>query len=263
MGTIIKLESSLRTKKEKIAKFVQAGYLNLVKLGFENETDLKLVRIGTNYGGYWMPEDVFEVHESKSLVSLGLGFDVSLDKALLSKGFRVLGLEPSKSSCEYVVGELASQINNQEFILIESAVDSSTGMKKFERPDLKSNYQWWAQEMSNSSGSALVATTRISDLSQEYPEFFNSHFRILKMDIEGSEIHVLSEVIQESLSFDYLAVELDYLSLIPLLDIVGRLKRLIIVRRLFREMSAGGYQLIHNEGYNFFWASKNFKQKFE
>ncbi len=263
VGTIIKLVFSVEIAKQKLALVIQIAYLKLAKAGFERKTDLELVRIGTNYGGYWMPSAIFDQFSSKSLVSLGLGFDISLDKELLSQGFKVLGLEPNKSSCEYVVNELLSNSFNQNFLLVEAAVDSSMGIKVFERPNLKSNYQWWADEMSNSSDYASVSTTQISILAKEYPEFFNSHLSILKMDIEGSEVQVLSDVIEEDLKFDFMAIEMDYLSLLPILDIYGRAKRLMKVRSLFAKLRKSGYRLVLSEGYNFFWISSSFKHKFK
>lgn len=250
----------MKQLKFAVAHIIQYFTLKSVKIGFIHKSDASLIRLGSEYGGYWMPSSVTNNRITKSLVSLGLGFDISLDLKLLSLGFIVLGVEPSQNSCNYVSEQLNFIPERHNFILVQAAVSDVSGFQVFERPNLKSNYQWWATEMSNDSERATVVTTTIERLYTDNQDFFQSDLNILKMDIEGSEIAVLSSLISNSIAFDYLAVEMDYISLIPTLNIFGRISRVLETRQLFAKMEKFGYRLILTEGYNFFWISSSIEK---
>ncbi len=223
-----------------------------VKSGLE----IELIRLGSEYGGYWIPKFLLSSDKSKSAVSLGLGFDVSLDIELLNSGFIVLGVEPTRKSIEFVSISLKKYAQEDKFYLVKSAVGGESGQIVYDKPNLKNNYQWWAEE----SGDKLVkkvevTTVTLEDLEILYPRFFQKEILILKMDIEGAEIGVLRNLIRKNHQFDYLAIELDYLSLVPVRNLFVRFKRVIEVRRLLKSLEMSGFSLLKREKFNYFFIS--------
>ena len=74
------------------------------------------------------------------------------------------------------------------------------------------------------------------------------------MDIEGAEVAILSDLMKQNLRFDFIAAEIDYLSVIPFRRFHERFNAMILVYGLLKETKQEGYALIKYEHYNFFWA---------
>ena len=81
------------------------------------------------------------------------------------------------------------------------------------------------------------------------------------MDIEGGEIPVLRQIIISEIKFDFLAVEIDFLSLIPFLSLYKRIRHFFIVWNLLRELEKKGYFLCKTENFNFCWILREGKMK--
>jgi FkbM family methyltransferase len=247
-----------------LSKFIHLAKINVIRFvisitqksvcEIKGSYGIELVRIGSNYGGYWIPKIFLESSNSKSALSLGLGFDVSLDIKLLESGFIVLGVEPTKKSNEFVADFLKAHIETGRFCLVKSAVGGESGQVFYTKPNLKDNYQWWAEEDADQESEGVcIATVTVGDLEILYPRFFEQELVILKMDIEGAEIGVLRNLINRDHRLDYLAVELDYISLVPVKSLLTRIKRVIEVRRILILLERRGYTLLKREEFNFFW----------
>ena len=83
-----------------LVKIQNLVVLKIVTFGFMSVNDYApLIRLGSNYGGWWIPKSILEDNsKSRVLISAGLGFDVTFDKALLDAGFEVIGLDPLEES---------------------------------------------------------------------------------------------------------------------------------------------------------------------
>jgi hypothetical protein len=84
--------------KIKLGHWLNLLTLKLTILGNFKREDFKLLRLGTEYGGWWIPLSALEDDRSKVLVSVGLGYDVSFDSELIERGFRVIGLDQQVES---------------------------------------------------------------------------------------------------------------------------------------------------------------------
>jgi FkbM family methyltransferase len=215
--------------------------------------DMSLIRLGTNYGGWWVPRFSTEnLPPGSILISAGLGGDVSFDKEMLSRGFICIGLDPLKEAVEYSKSELA---DFPQYFPINSGLSNVQGLISFYAPRINEHDSWSVNNMHNTdptlSQSFEVVTIR--DLEQMFPILKNAVYRILKMDIEGGEIPVLNQIVDEEIKFDYLAVELDFLSLIPFFSLSKRLRHMRIVWRIMADLEAMGYILCKTENYNFCW----------
>ena len=67
-----------------------------------------LTRLGTPYGGWWIPRHVIDNKvSSRFALSIGIGYDVSFDKEILENGFHVLALDPIAECVAFASKELA------------------------------------------------------------------------------------------------------------------------------------------------------------
>jgi len=212
-----------------------------------------LVRLGSSYGGWWVPELSDEKLPTGSfLVSAGLGGDVSFDKEMLSRGYICVGLDPLSEAISYSKSELAEFSN---FFALNCGLSDVSGKKIFYAPQISEHDSWSINNMHKTdfSLSQSFSVVTISDLERMFPALENAPYRILKMDIEGGEIPVLKQILHSKIKFDYLAIEVDYLSLISFLSIKTRIRHFLTVWKLMVGLEEQGYSLCKTENFNFCW----------
>ena len=73
------------------------------------------------------------------------------------------------------------------------------------------------------------------------------------MDIEGGELAILENSFSEVERFDFVAIEMDFLSLVPFLSITKRLNRIKRAKLILASFENCGFQLVLVENFNFFW----------
>ena len=223
--------------------------LKLATIGNLKSENFELRRIGTEYGGWWVPTSALASDRSKVLVSVGLGYDVSFDSELIDKGFRVIGLDQQIGCVTYAQKEISSR--NATFICKGLGVES--GHVRFFAPRNPLHDSWSITNAQNTNieQSRIFEVMSFAELCEEYPEIVNSNFSMLKMDIEGAELPILNAIYSD-LGFDFIGVEMDCLILIPFLNMTQRIEKIAQVRKLISKLKSQGYSLIHLDNFNFF-----------
>jgi len=228
-----------------VAKIVSFSYLKNVSVD--------LTRLGTNYGGWFIPENILHAIDKKRvLVSGGLGHDVSFDKILLEKGFEIIGLDPLSECCDFARKELG---DSKSVSIIEKGLWTNSGNIDFFPPKNKTHDSW--SITNTQSALPQEATTfkviSLTDLIREYPSIGNSDFSMLKLDIEGAESEIMKKLFTSDYKFDFVGIEMDFLSLIPFLAIKRRLRAIINARQNMKIFQSAGYIFVLKENFNFFW----------
>ena len=225
----------------------------LLRTLFLRRTSAELVRIGSFYGGWWVPKKVLSNQAfSRTLISVGLGHDVSLDRALLENGFNVIGLDPLIECVE----KASEELNHfQNFKVLHAGLWTHDGVEEFYAPRAEVSDAW---SLSNIQGTStqnkkIFPVISFKTLKKSLPSISNSDFTFLKMDIEGAELPLLKTLKSEIQEIDYLGVELDFLSLIPLISIKKRCTSISQAIKLLKALEKSGLTLIHTEKFNFFW----------
>ena len=222
--------------------------------GFNSKPNkVELVRLGSDYGGWWLPSAAMSnSYLDRVAISAGLGFDVSFDKTLLELGFKVIGLDPLAYCISYANSNLG---DFRGFTSLEKGLWKTTGVQSFFPPKNSAHDSWSATNIQHSPESMMKTFEVISlnDLFIMYPILEKCDYRILKMDIEGSELEVMKSLLTLQYRFDFIAIEIDFLSLIPFLKFSHRILMIKEARTLLRNFQAAGYQLVKNENFNFFW----------
>jgi FkbM family methyltransferase len=208
-------------------------------------------RLGSSWGGWWVESAFLFSPTERILISAGLGGDISFEKENKKNGVKIVGIDPDPRCHEY----LDSVIPPNFFLSrITAALSDQTGSSVLYKFDEK-NFDSWTHE--NLAGQRSISqnfqTIGILDLYRGLDLTIEFHQVYLKMDIEGSEEIVLSSVIENQLKLVYLAVEFDFLNLIPALSLRTRFAKIKNAKNLLAGLQSAGYELEFHEDFNFYW----------
>lgn len=232
-----------------VAKIVSFSYLKNVSLN--------LTRLGTDYGGWFIPENILHgIDRKRVLVSGGLGHDVSFDKILLENGFHIIGLDPLTECCDFARKELG---DSKSVFIIEKGLWTNSGSIDFFPPKNKTHDAWSITNTQSAlpHESTTFKVISLQDLLKEYPSIGNSDFSMLKLDIEGAESEIMKKLFTSDYKFDFIGIEMDFLSLIPFLAINRRLRAIFTARQNMEIFKSAGYAFVLKENFNFFWIYNN------
>jgi len=225
-----------------------SGYLSKKK-------EPPLERIGTSYGGWWAPILEANSKQKKFLLSAGLGFDTSFDVGMSERGYFVVGLDPLPECCE---AARKSLIQSNNVLIINKGLAVFEGQQNFYEPKNPEHDSWSTINVQEVPGSMsrIFDVTSILRLHQDITDFAGADYRYLKMDIEGAELEILEESLAELCVFDFIGIEMDFLSLIPFINLRKRVKRIVKARKILKNLQLAGYELIKLDNFNFFWSKR-------
>lgn len=229
------------------------NYLVIVG-NLRSNSDDNLTRLGTAYGGWWIPKHVIDNREdSRFALSIGIGYDVSFDKEILESGFQVLALDPIPECVAFARKELADFAG---LYLENLGLATHSGQERFYAPKSALHDSWSStnSQLTRFEESILFKVISLADLLVKYQSKIRDSWTMLKMDIEGAESEVIPSLCDLEYSFNFVAIEMDFLSLIPFLNVRSRFNRIKEARELLRKMDSRGYKLIKNENFNYFWS---------
>ncbi len=224
----------------------------LVSYGFLKKPSNKLLRLGTAYGGWYIPESLLNFKGRKSLISCGVGFDVSFDKELAQSDFNVVLIDPLKNCIEFAQRELS---NFSKCCFENIALSNFIGKELFFPPKNKQHDSWSSTNMQEASfiEAEIFEVVNLNYIFSKYQTIFGDGRLYIKMDIEGAEIKIFRELCQLAHNIDFVGIEMDFLALIPFFDFKKRVRSIILGRKFLRDMSTSNFNLVHTENFNFFW----------
>ena len=214
-----------------------------------------LLRFGTRYGGWWVPKKALSINGTRVLVSAGLGHDTSFDAEMLKNNFFVIGLDPLIECCTRAELELPIL---GEIEVLNKGISTFTGEQRFFQPKNPSHDSWSTinvQAVENGQVESFQVIS-ISDLAAKFPRVRNSAFSYLKMDIEGAELAILNDSFSDVEDFNFVGIEMDFLSLIPFLALKQRVKAVLDARRILQRFDKAQFALVNTENFNFFWEKR-------
>jgi FkbM family methyltransferase len=221
---------------------------------YSTKPNVTLERLGSVYGGWWVPKTCIEGKGLRRVAfSVGIGHDVTFDKQLLKNGFLVIALDPLAECVAFAEKELSGfdgvYLNNL-------GLSTYSGKERFFSPRNSAHDSWSStnSQLTSHDNSIVFDVISLADLISKYKSVVEGAYTILKMDIEGAESKILQSLCDLDYVFDYVAIEMDCLSLIPFLHFKTRLNRIKEVRGLIRNMNSRGYELIKTENFNYFWS---------
>ena len=233
----------------------------LLDLAFlRRDPDMKLVRIGTAYGGWYCCQSL--LGPGRAAVCCGAGEDVSFDIGLNANwGMRIICVDPTPRAIRHVEALLAAGRQGQtiqieagpsnydlkgfreaDFSFVPRAVWSTDGVLELFAPRDPAHVSYSALNLQHTAERIQV---RASTLASILREFSISQPALLKVDIEGAEGEVLGSMLGAGILPDQLLVEFDQLNQ-PLTPLFW-----VDLLRLIRNLRAVGYRLVHREHANY------------
>lgn len=217
-----------------------------------SKSDRRLVRLGSGYGGWSIPDELLQSQTPRVLISLGIGFDVSFDEELCEAGFHIVAVDPLLECIQFAQDRLR-RFENCYFENV--GVSNFEGMELFYSPKNLTHDSWSSINIHGSplESSKRFPVTTIQNLFTKYCQDLDGVITYLKMDIEGAELKLIPEIVNLARKFDFLGIELDFLSLIPFLNIKQRWLACKVARFYLQNLEKRGYSLVHTDNFNFFW----------
>ncbi len=225
----------------------------------------KLIKIGTDYGGWWIPESL-HLDETSVVYSGGVGQDMSFDVLLQHKyNCQIVLIDPTKKAIQHFNDIQSYYKNNKnpyvitgniqkDYIDVIQPLDPNFNKMTYVNIGLWkecTTLKFFKQTNENHVSQTLVETmfgddydivnvNTIKNIMQE-----NNHTKIdmLKLDIEGAEIEVLDRMFDDNIYPSYVLIEFDLY--LKNKDPTNKTKALI-ERMLFKEQ----YKILKNDQMN-------------
>lgn len=233
--------------------FIQNWFtIRIVVLGFLKPPYRNLVRLGTSYGGWFIPQNFLETEAKKNILSIGVGFDISFDQELSKIDANLVLVDPLLDCISFAQEKLSSY---EKCFFENVAVSNFDGTEAF-FPPKNANHDAWSSTNIQSTSlkmSQIFPVVSLRTLLLKHESLFSSGLTYLKMDIEGAEVKVIPDLYNLKRKFDFVGIEFDFLSLIPFLDFRQRFNSILLARGFLRRLHAAGYRLVETDNFNFFW----------
>jgi FkbM family methyltransferase len=187
-------------------------------------------RLGTDYGGWWVPTDLLD--DASVCYLAGVGEDISFDLALVEQfGCHVVAIDPTPRSAAHV-----ADMHDKRFQFVPLGLWSRDEELKFYKP---ADPQHVSHSVMNIQGTESGFTAQCVTVETLQAMLGYDRMDLLKLDIEGAETAVLDAMLAGSVRPRILCVEFD--------AIENAWRTMARVRRL----EAVGYRCCRREGRNY------------
>lgn len=223
---------------------------------------LKLVRLGSNYGG-WTIAECDNLYRS-TILSCGAGEDISFDLLFADRyNARVIIVDPTPKAIAHVtrlicnleaiekssnrreidyLGLRLENLTRDQIILVEKALWSAVGTLRLFAPPNSEHVSHSALDFQNNykmEGDFIeVQSTTLPRLLEGFEMLY---CRLLKLDIEGAEVEVLQNLSAADILPDQICVEFDELN-------KPNRKAAERVRRTHEHLERLGYAAVYQDG---------------
>ena len=194
-----------------------------------------IVRFGTEYGGFYYPENLDGLDENSIVYCIGAGEDISHDIMVANKlNCKVYIMDPTPRAIEHYnlvkdvfegkqalvysksIGGgqpmeywnilMKHKIPVDNMVYKEYGIGADEGTHKFYLP---SNKEYVSCSLVEGMKSSEYININVKKLKSVMDELGHNKIDLLKMDIEGSECDVIENMLKEEIYPKYLAVEFD------------------------------------------------------
>lgn len=160
-----------------------------------------LVRIGSAYGGWWVPSALLA--PDSVCYCGGVGTDASFDIGLIERfGCRVWGIDPTPKTIEWV----AEQDFDARFTLVPVGLSGEAGELRFYVPE---NPEHVSHSVKNIQRTSDYFTAQVQTIAGLMTELGHSRLDLVKFDIEGAEHETIRRMLADGITPRVVCVEYD------------------------------------------------------
>ena len=237
-------------------------------------------RFGTEYGGFYYPENLDGLDKNSIIYCIGAGEDISHDIEIAHKlNSNVYIIDPTPRAIkhyEYVKSVLEGKdkiIYDNKFgggnpyeywkVILENKIDANKiiynncgigiqeGIQKFYLP---SNEEYVSCSLVEGMKGNKYIDVNVKKLKTLMNEYGHDKIDLLKMDIEGSECDVIEDMLKEEIYPKYLAIEFD-------LGFNGEnIKDIDKCNKVINKLYENNYELFYQNHSDFTFKYKNIKK---
>lgn len=176
------------------------------------------VRLGTDYGGWWVP--LSALHPGSVAYCAGAGEDISFDVALHDRGLRVVTLDPTPRAVSYVS---ATAPKDGCFVFVPTGIWDEATSLRFYAPRDPAHV---SHSIVNHQHTEDYFVAEVRPLRMLMNELGDEEIDILKLDIEGAEHRVIESILDDGVYPRVVCVEFDQpCSIRSVIETVRRLQR--------------------------------------
>jgi FkbM family methyltransferase len=221
---------------------------------------LQLVRIGTDYGGWYCCRELLS--PDRTAMCCGAGEDISFDVALNAQWeMRIICVDPTPRSIRHVAAFLAASrdgrrmlieagplsyemtgFREDKFTFVPCAVWSSDGILDLFAPKDPAHVSYSAVNLQHTSEMIQVPSSTVASLLRDSGV---ARLSLLKLDIEGAEYEVLRSMLSARIHPEQLLVEFDQVNQ-PLTPLFW-----VELVRVLQALRDAGYRLVNRERANY------------
>lgn len=220
-------------------------------------------KLGTNYGGWSIPINA-NLNENSVIYSVGVGEDISFDLKLQSKyNCYIFLFDPTKKAinhykeCQnyYTSGKTFKFTGNIQNDYYSNIINANPNFDKFSYIDVglwntKSTLKFYKQSNKSHVSQSLIPdmfTTdydivQVDSLTNIMHNLNHTYIDLLKLDIEGAEITVLNNMLDEQIYPTYLCIEFDLF--------IKKKDKTNITKKLINRLLKNNYKMLVNDNMN-------------
>ena len=230
------------------------------------DRDLQLIRIGTDYGGWYCCRAL--LRPGGTALCCGAGEDVSFDISLNANWqMRIICVDPTPRSVRHVTSLLAAArdgrpmlieagplsydltgFRESDFTFLSRAAWSHDGSLELFAPKDPAHVSYSALNLQRTTEKLQVRASTVASILQELGV---ARLSLLKLDIEGAEYEVLRAMLADGVLPEQLLVEFDQVNQ-PLTPLFW-----VELMRAIRALRSAGYRLVHRERANYTFALRS------
>ena len=160
-----------------------------------------LIRLGTEYGGWWVPSGLLTA--DSVCYCAGVGLDISFDLGLIATfGCRVWAFDPTPASVAWVTGQQL----DERFSFAPVGVAGQDGHLRFYAPADSTHV---SHSVKNLQRTEAYFTAPVRTVSALMADLGHKTIDLLKLDVEGAEHETIRGVLADGYRPTIVCVEFD------------------------------------------------------
>lgn len=237
------------------------AYSAKVHESVQSTSTVPLIRLGTNYGGWWVPES--GLGKDDLIVSAGAGEDISFDVELSNRfGSQILVVDPTpravahfESTKDLVTKGEPAPINHDSSMLYDATAKTFASMRylklglwdknttiRFFSPANEKHVSHSIDNLHNTEGGFDAEVVQLEELMRRANV---DKVTVLKMDVEGAEFAVIDDMLKGAIRPWFLLIEFHAGQ--------SKLEKVTKFRtaRYLKKLAKCGYRLVANRGWDY------------
>ncbi len=242
---------ALATVRRKLFRLKQRADRYFLKMSVLVSHRLQHRKLGTDYGGWFVPVDLFDA--SSLCYCFGAGEDISFDMELIRRfGCQVFTFDPTPRARAYVRNLMANETDAKNIHFYDFGVWREDSMMKFFAPRNEAHVSHSILNLQDTTDGFEAQCYTLQTIMDKLE---HTSVDLIKLDIEGAEYAVLGHLVETGLRPKVICIEFDEGPNPKDRAYIDRIKTSI------SQLSDYGYVVTHIDHWNFTFVLEDLVQE--